>query len=502
MDNPLSSREEIIHRIQSFLDGKAATQTSTLSKLWYRAWRTRPDLDFRRDHFGSDERLLEFATKTVERYEQLNHKIDSFNLHMPREVCSRRNTSLVNELMVRAMKLGAVDLAITLWVWIIDGPDHRFTLPHCVLRFETLTRLSLAGNFKLPVSEIRSETLASLSLTGNFGIGLKDLTCPKLKTLSLSVAAAADADFLRILFSRFPELESVKLDDGTWTYGEAERRSTFYLGWNRSKSRSPFPDGGCEYHKLKYMHLEHLDVEVRLFSPSLFSSKFPFLKELVIWDCKSLQNIQIRSESLELISIGFCQRERERTCYLVLEVPNIRKFRFEGSPFSRLDFKTTTTTTITTTTSREFESDIHATCDDPSFEWFISLNTFLIKLSLISKVCLSITNPRGKRWNREFNPVAVGSRRPHAVEYLRIGVEGEVRTAFLDSLILTCRPKFLVHEDRKEHDYIKDHLLELASKRKLVEEVNAERVLEDKLPWNYSCTRRLVQWGMVYKHRN
>lgn len=38
--------EEIIHLIQSFLDAQEAAKTSVLSKLWLRAWRTQPILQF------------------------------------------------------------------------------------------------------------------------------------------------------------------------------------------------------------------------------------------------------------------------------------------------------------------------------------------------------------------------------------------------------------------------------------------------------------------------
>lgn len=98
----------------------------------------------------SDEQFLEFAKKTMDRYEELNLKIDTFSLNIPHNLHSPRHVSLANELMVKAMKLGAVDFDLTLWTgWYVD-----FTLPDSVFRSETLIGLSLTGNFKLPVPVI------------------------------------------------------------------------------------------------------------------------------------------------------------------------------------------------------------------------------------------------------------------------------------------------------------------------------------------------------------
>ncbi|KAL3645015.1 hypothetical protein CASFOL_010195 [Castilleja foliolosa] len=44
--------EPIIHRLQSFLTGKEAAQTTIVSKSWHSAWLTRPNLDFDDTYFG------------------------------------------------------------------------------------------------------------------------------------------------------------------------------------------------------------------------------------------------------------------------------------------------------------------------------------------------------------------------------------------------------------------------------------------------------------------
>lgn len=483
MEEPLP--QEIIHGVQSFLDGKEAARTSILSKSWHSAWRTRPTLDFRRDHFGSDEQFLEFAEKTLKRYEQLNLNIAAFSLKYPnRDQGKEHHTPLVNELIAKAMELRAADLKIDLY-------DKSFVLADSVTRSKTLTTLTLTGCFKLPAPHIRSETLATLSVTGDFDVDVRDIACPKLKTLSLSTSAEA-ADIFRVLNSKFPLLERLKLYNRKYVpprNGQTTKVSKPFVG---------VENGECEHHNLKYMHLEQFRVGAKLFSPTFFSTKFPFLKKLVIWNCKSLHNMRIRSESLESISIGGFE-----SCDLDFHVPNLRRFQFEGyPPSSRLEFKRTAAA------GRVLESaDIHVTCKNPNREWFEALDGLLSTLSPISKaISLSITNPREEYCRSGFwLPVVVGFTKPHGVECLTLGVKG-ANDAFLDGVILLCRPKYIVHEDGEENGYIKDYLVQLVSSGILIKEVNEEEVLEERvsshhhqLPWIDNCesnTRKLVRWRL------
>ncbi|KAL8481696.1 hypothetical protein ACS0TY_028004 [Phlomoides rotata] len=79
--------EVIIQHIQSFLNGNDAARTSTLSKAWYAAWLTRPDLDF------PD---LDIAKKTLLRYEESNRKLHSFRLSIDdyESVCKPKQTMI------------------------------------------------------------------------------------------------------------------------------------------------------------------------------------------------------------------------------------------------------------------------------------------------------------------------------------------------------------------------------------------------------------------------
>ncbi|KAG8370088.1 hypothetical protein BUALT_Bualt14G0081200 [Buddleja alternifolia] len=66
--------EAIIQQIQSLLNGKEAAQTSVISKSWYNAWLTNPNLDFDQRNFRigdseseAAERFPNFVKKTMQR---------------------------------------------------------------------------------------------------------------------------------------------------------------------------------------------------------------------------------------------------------------------------------------------------------------------------------------------------------------------------------------------------------------------------------------------------
>lgn len=57
--------EEMIQHIQSFLTGKEAVQTTTLSRSWHKAWLTRPDLNLDYVNFHEIIPFQEYALKTI-----------------------------------------------------------------------------------------------------------------------------------------------------------------------------------------------------------------------------------------------------------------------------------------------------------------------------------------------------------------------------------------------------------------------------------------------------
>ncbi|KAL8485155.1 hypothetical protein ACS0TY_027450 [Phlomoides rotata] len=141
--------EAMIQHIHSFQSAKEAGRSTILSKSWYTAWLTRPNLDFAEGDFPklklespSKSAFVKFAKKTMQKYDELNRKIQSFRLQM----CgtSFHASYMANELIAKAMKLGATELDIEL-----TGSDSwrfcDFVFPHEVLESQTLVRLSLVG---------------------------------------------------------------------------------------------------------------------------------------------------------------------------------------------------------------------------------------------------------------------------------------------------------------------------------------------------------------------
>ncbi|KAH6816228.1 hypothetical protein C2S51_021048 [Perilla frutescens var. frutescens] len=112
------------------MKGKEAVRTAIVSKSLYRAWSKRPNLDFDQRHFKRYAIFSEFTKNTMKRYEDLKVKIESFTLWLKYDFDS---PTLADELIVTAMKLGAVDLNIN-----FSSGSKWLDLPDDVLRYETL----------------------------------------------------------------------------------------------------------------------------------------------------------------------------------------------------------------------------------------------------------------------------------------------------------------------------------------------------------------------------
>ncbi|KAH6816554.1 hypothetical protein C2S51_021374 [Perilla frutescens var. frutescens] len=351
--------QEIILKIQCYLNGKEASRTSVLGKSWYSAWCTRPHLDFNQCDFRScnSDAFSEFTKKTLQRYEDRNLNIESFTLLMETEFKDEphcHNPSLAMELTVRALKL---------------GPSHFKILPW-------------NQNFVLPKELFESETLASLDASG-CTIDLEEVTCSQLIFLHLrAVIVKGDAMVKDTLFS--------------------------------------------------------LDL----------SSKFPYLKDLALWNCHGYKDIRICSPSLERISLmGFKMFTAE------FDVPNIRNFLFKGSVLSCLTFENT---------RWEWESDVRIICDQFSAAWFTSLNKLVKRLSQ-SKVSLSISMIFPPNWERcdcvEGLPVAVVESLTLLDHMPNMLKSRKLPPNFLNGLFMICRPKLMIQSwfprnAWKDHNYL------------------------------------------------
>ncbi|KAL6506052.1 hypothetical protein OROHE_022771 [Orobanche hederae] len=335
--------EETIQHIQSFLNAKEAAQTPLLSKSWYTAWLTRPNLYFDQQHFVSDDHFWEFVNNILQRYHKLNLTIHSFHLwilHVP-----EHSHSLVNKLIITALQMGATDLDFKIY-----RPNFEFALPHQVFAFQDLTRLSVSG-CKIDKREVvRCSRLKSLVLEGII-IGVKLLwdiisCCPSIENFSFF-------NIRRPLYSKY-----------------------FHFGLQHvSYDEAGLPNA---FHKLKRLLLYLVNFDYAYFDD--FSSKFPCLEDLAFHNCNGGREVmKISSPSLQRITYT---DDECRVIRLEFDVPRICKFTFSGIDVPLLSFKSSST--------RIWESDISIQYEYPPHGGrFLKLRELLKELSL-SKVSLSL----------------------------------------------------------------------------------------------------------------
>ncbi|KAH6769812.1 hypothetical protein C2S52_014615 [Perilla frutescens var. hirtella] len=387
VDGEILLPEPIIQHVQSFLTGKESAQTTILSKSWYSAWLTRPNLDFdQRDYRirGFTDRCgyHEFAKKTMKRYQQLNLKIDSFKLFI-------NDFSLGKALIVKAMKMGAVDLHF-------ETTLSTFVLPHEVLESENLLRLSVTGckiDAKVAWSSLKSFSLCRVSIEGDIIWDIISI-CPLIEKLVLSECKC-------LLKSQSPH---------------SVTSSTKMLALNHCLINL------YEFRKLKCLFLEKVKISSLFFSD--FSMKFPCLKDLTVCNCFGYKEIQIYSPSLECITF-----EHKRILRAKFDVPNIRKFRFSGSNVPSLSFERP---------SRECKFEISIAWKRFRTSWFLKLSKFLGELS---QSILSLTLIIGTVLSESLDFTKdVGLPKP-VVENLMVEVASSVSSSLLDGLFWCFHPK-------------------------------------------------------------
>ena len=336
----------------------------------------------------------QFAIKALQWFEDRNLRINSFRLCMQ----TVSDYALARELIIRAIKLGATDL--TIQVRRCSPTAILFVLPNEVLESETLARLSA------------HECLINLRFRN------KVVSLPYLKSLSLFQAITFDGDLFFDLISKCPSIKKIKLDcTVSWRLFQEQRQQLC---------------ASCEligFDNLKSLELLGLASKDSIYRHDLWP-KFPWLKELVIWDHNSdydWKGLRICSPSLELITLYMYGN---RITNGTFDVPNIRKFKVVGVHLPQLDeFKTSS--------NREWESDIQIQCDQLTISWFSYLIKLLRMLSP-SRISLSVSVTYSQV---DQCIVYVGDGLPiPVVEKLKIsGSYPPFFSAFLTALLRSCR---------------------------------------------------------------
>lgn len=225
--------------------------------------------------------------------------------------------------------------------------------------------------------------------------------------------------------------------------------------------RFSLPDEVLESETLVTLHVERIIVDLEQRWKEVSCSKLKTLTLSRVWVKGDLfRDLISRCSSIEELRLCYLSRKEEwkdvRICSPSLErltirlpcnqaldgefdVPNIRRFEFEGSPSSSLVFKKTAS-------RREWESDVCIRYDsqDPSSVWFSMVKMFVRMLSL-SRVSLTINVAMSDWMKVESCPNYVGDGLPiPKVENLNLEVDDyQLVPAFLDSLRWCFRPNFV-----------------------------------------------------------
>ncbi|KAL3507593.1 hypothetical protein ACH5RR_032975 [Cinchona calisaya] len=146
----------LIHHILSFLSSRESTKASILSKAWFWAWQTRPELEFNSDICASKklkqvggiwafslseihkneiyEELFEQIKKTLKPYSRQGICVDTVNLEIGEIVDSQWNP-LVQKCAKGAVKNGVRNLHFSI---------PKCDLPEIVFRAKSLVDLSVS----------------------------------------------------------------------------------------------------------------------------------------------------------------------------------------------------------------------------------------------------------------------------------------------------------------------------------------------------------------------
>ncbi|XP_057771918.1 uncharacterized protein LOC130991624 isoform X2 [Salvia miltiorrhiza] len=334
----------------------------------------------------------------MRRYQDSNLKIESLRLKI--QGCRRSFEPLAHKLIVDAMKLGATDLKIEFFT---------FVLPPEVLRSESLLRLSVSG----------------CEIDGN-------VNCSMLKSLSLDSVLLKSDDMLRIITSCCNSIEELSLSNSFFS-----NQRILLSGTNLH-----------ELHKLKRLYLEMVDVDKSFFDD--LESRFPCLEDMSLVNCHGYRQIWVASSSLQRINI----EQPVNVLIGKFKVPILAVFSYSGVGIPSLSIDA----------RDEWESHISIERHHfrISSSWYRDLHKRLTQLSL-SRINLTIkivgSRPCTKRIAGVYNVHVVGE--PVAVENMKLEAKYDAG-CILRCLFCICRPKLVTHcwLDRECGKKSDDHSLE------------------------------------------
>ncbi|KAL3645012.1 hypothetical protein CASFOL_010192 [Castilleja foliolosa] len=416
--------EAVIQRLQSFLTGKEAARTTILSRSWHRAWLTRPNLDFDDNHFktshNQNDAFKKHAKKTIERYEQSNVQIESFDLCM--DIGGQYGRAdLAYKLILKALRIGVTRLCLRL-------SKSSFDLPNEVFDADNLVELSVSG----------------CAITLDDRVVIK---CRRLKSLIFDDNVFITINTVSKIVSSCPSIENLSI-------------FSISYDWFGSATAMAFGVVDNLIPRLRCLVLGYESFKT-LFLGDLLS-RFPFLKDFTLYLKYSRKNIdtvfeegiQISNSSLERIKLvlqGFQGDDEGRKPRVKFDVPSVRKFTFESDVIPCLSF-------MSTHPSREWESHVSIQCNyyyGFSAFWFNELSELLTELSQ-SKTHLSLkVGGNTSSFDYKVRDKIIQSLRKHELENLTIDMTGLPYLScypLLDGLFRLCRPKLITQHYKDDPD--------------------------------------------------
>lgn len=362
--------EFILHLILSFLKTEEACRTSILSKQWYNAWASMPNLDFEPQYFENlyaanwyDEELVQiyvgYIDKTMRRYAEEKYFIRTFRLEFPS--VDKNLAPFIDKWVGIAVqnKVEEIDLNIS----EVNSPDYR--LPEIVFSAKSLKVLK-SYNVVLPYyGTIKLHSLQCLELS-NSTIDESILQ----RIVSISPLTDSKLEFCTGLKSiSLPGLRSDLHD----SYVKASSLINFnYWG----KFSWPFNVDVGALKNLRRLEIFYAPVTDKFVS--LLVSQLPSLDNLMLFACYMLRSIEISSKWLKKFTIVECDELEKAT----IDAPNLLSFWYNGQPELCLSI---------INPQVHCDSHLYVSVTSVSIKWFIALKEFLIKSNIFNALELDLT---------------------------------------------------------------------------------------------------------------
>ncbi|XP_074284213.1 putative F-box/LRR-repeat protein At3g58920 [Silene latifolia] len=310
----------IIHQIISYLYTEEAYRTSVLSKRWNQVFTTNPILDFYHYNFPTDmiPRYLEYIDARMQKISRENLRIKTFKLAL-------RRTDLLLGCKVDEW----LEIAVRNQVAEIELQDPvNYKLPRFLFCAKSLRDLDIA-NVKIPYYEALDLVSLESLVLGNVVVEERMLfhivsSCLLLKKLLLSFCPG----FKNLTIPCHSKLEDLYIEgnvpeDGRVILETSSLRSFDY----NTNGVNPWPiiSNHGLLRNLRHLLVTGLSITGEDLA-KLLQEELTSLEKLEFIGCRMLTSIKISHTQLKQI----CFYECNNLLNIVIDVPNLKKFKFHG----------------------------------------------------------------------------------------------------------------------------------------------------------------------------